>query len=482
MSGYVQELLLEHAIRSGQIRPKLGLGAGLYSAVDTFAQQREFILAEDRRITLCTPRRAAKSEALIRKRLLAITQKSRIRCVYASMTREVAKKNVWDRLLHLNERYQLGLVVNHSDLTLKCPRTESEYWITGLATKKEIGKLRGNKYDSFDLDETQDILIDLEDLLFSVVYPALGDERGQLCMAGTPDPFRRQPIWYLAVNSDLPRWRRWRRMGWKLTDNRFFRDPETYLLEVRESEGYSEDDPRYQAEYLGLWTTSKTNLCIDGYDHERNGLGGGPLDFLKASPEYQYLLGLDPAYKDSTAFVVAAYSPIKRHIVFPESWAKKNMIVSDMAAEIQGLMLRWPISQIACDEAKMGKTVAMELTQRYNLPVVAADKKDKRMRLAFMNSDLRTGRLQVIRSGNSDLIEQWQSVLWDRDHQREAEGQVCDLFDAAGYAHMACRSFWDEEPVVKRPQEDLYWERKMAEASLKKAESEEPYDYTREFT
>ena len=78
---------------------------------------------------------------------------------------------------------------------------------------------------------------------------------------------------------------------------------------------------------------------------------------------------------------------------------------------------------------------------------------------------------------NQTLIDQWQSVLWDREHQREAEGQVCDLFDAQGYAHMVCRSYFEAEPEVNLDPGEKHWQNELAEARSRKY-GQDPYDYT----
>ena len=459
-SSVLTELLREEAQRRGLIGVKSDEWARLEA--ETFPKQRAFIEHEGRFSTLCTPRRAAKTETIIRKLLRKSKRMPGSRSVYISMTRDNAKRNVWGRLQTMVARYSLGLIPNHTELILRDPTTRSETWVTGLANEKELAKLRGNSYDYVHVDEVQDILIDFESFILSVITPALGDRRGQLSVSGTPDPHRRNQWWYHARNSEGARWKKWQKFGWLLTDNVFFPEPEAYLREIREQEGFTEDDPRYQAEYLGLWTNSKTNLCIDSYEPSRNDFGG---DWQAATAGYQFLLGLDPGYKDATAYVVIAYSVSKRHMLIVESLATSNTVVSDMAVQAKKFMAKYPITYIVCDEQGMGKTVAEELVQRFGLPIIPAEKKDKRMRLAFMNSDLRLGKLQVVPSNNLALITQWNSVMWDSEHQREQEGQVCDLFDAAGYAHIACRSYFEAEPEASQPDAgDAYWAEKIERA------------------
>lgn len=474
----LNEILKEEALRRGLIGQRIDKWERLET--ETFPKQREYILDESPRSTLCTPRRAAKTETVVRKMLRTVKRKpfpgkTGTRSVYISMTRDNAKRNVWSRLQVMNNRYEIGMKPNHSDLILTDPATTSDVWVTGLANQKEIAKLRGGEYDYVHVDEAQDIVLNtgargdgFEDFIMSVILPALGDRRGQLSVSGTPDPFRRNPWWFNARNSDHKRWDHWKKFGWSLFDNVFFPEPQKYLAEIRENEGYHEDDPRYQAEYLGLWPQVSSHLCIDGYEPGRSDFVGDP-DSLTAANGYEFLMGLDPGYKDATAYVVAAYSTVKRHIVFVESEATQNTIVADMARTVEKFMKKYPIHSVVVDEQGMGKTVALELVERFGLPVQPAEKKDKRMRLAFLNSDLRTGRAQVVARRNIGLTGQWQTVMWDRDHEREMEGQTCDLFDAAGYAHIACRSFLEaESPRVPADEGEQYWEEQIERARAKR--------------
>ena len=366
--------------------------------------------------------------------------------VYVSINRDVAKRNIWQRLQVMNERYALGLLANHSDLTMRDPATGSVLWVLGLATQAEISKLRGNRYDLVVVDENQDILIDFESFIKSVIIPALGDRRGQLVLAGTPDPWRRNKYWYCAVTSKEKAWARFVRHSWLLTDNVFFADPANYLREVLEEEGYTEDDPRYQAEYLGLWAVSTSNLVVDSYSDDRNAFEGSVFDVMAKHPGYHYLLSVKYRFKALSAFVVACYSVTRRHVIFVHSHSEVLM-VDEAADYCEDLMDQFPIGMVVVDEEGIGRKFAEEMTQRYEkLSIIPAEKRDERMRYSFVNADLRTGRLQVVVEENARLIDQWRSVLWDADRQKIAAGQESDILAPAGYAHMACRSFFEEPP------------------------------------
>ena len=442
----LKELLIAEAIRRGILGGKSTVGTRLED--ETFPQQKAFIVDESPRVTICTPRRAAKTEGIIRKMLRKMKLVPGSIVPYISITRENAKRNIWQRLQVMNSRYDLGLIFNHSDLTARDPSNGSVIWVTGLATQAELAKLRGNRYDLVVVDECQDILIDFENFIQSVIVPALGDRRGQLVLAGTPDPWRRNKFWFAAVTSEDPRWRRWTRHSWLLTDNIFFKDPAAYLREVLEEEGYTVDDPRYQAEYLGLWAVSTSNLIVDSYKPSRNDFHGSEWDLFTACPGYHYLLSVKFRFKRPSAFVVACYSSTKRHAIFAES-SSGLMDVSQAITVSTALMQKFPIEQILVDEDEIGKDFSEELNARYPLPIEPVQKRDPRMRHSFLNADLRTGRLQVIPDLNKALIGQWANVMWDKDRQKPAEGQECDIFDPAGYAHMACRSFFEAEAVTE---------------------------------
>ncbi len=450
----MKEMLVMEALRRGLLGGRETIGSKLED--ETFPQQKAFIVDESKRSTLKTPRRAAKTESIIRKMFRVMKRKPGSISVYVSMTRENAKRNVWSRLQIMAARYKLEVLFNHSDLTIRDPVNNSMIWITGLATAAEIAKLRGNKYDLVVVDESQDILIDFEDFIMSVLIPALGDRRGQLVLAGTPDPWRRNKYWHDVRNSKDGKWKRWVHFGWLLTDNVYFQDPAGYLAQVLEEEGYAADDPRYRAEYLGEDAISTSNLAVDSYSQDRNAYPGSVFDVFSNCHGYHYLMAANPRFKANSAFVVACYSSRRRHVIFLESLS--GLVgVSELADATKQLMDKYPIEIVTCIETDMGRDFAAELLARYQLPITPFEKRDERMRLAFLNSDLRTGRLQVVADENAKLIDQWANVLWDKDRQKILSGQDCDLFNAAGYAHMACRSFFEEEPVVHVDEGDAYW-------------------------
>lgn len=458
--GLLREMLIAEALRRG-ILGRGGAEVAEQIESETFPQQRAFIEDESKRITLKTPRRAAKTESIIRKMYRKMKRVPGSISVYVSMTRENAKRNIWTRLQVMAARYGLEVVPHHTDLTIRDPLTNSMIWVTGLATAKELAKLRGNKYDLVVIDEIQDILIDIEDFIMSVIVPALGDRRGQLVCAGTPDPWRRNRYWHDMRNSKDPKWRRWIHHTWLLTDNTFFLDPAGYLKQVLEEEGYTEDDPRYRAEYLGEDAISTSNLVIDSFNYDRNCLDGSEWDLFERLPGYHYLLSIHPRFKRSTAFVVACYSSSKRHAVFAESFFIPGMDPEAAFTAAELLLQKYPLTAIVVNEEGLGKKVADELNQRYSLPILPAETRDEKMQFAFMNSDLRTGRLQVVPLMNEKLIEQWGNVLWDADRERIAEGQECDLYGAMGYAHMACRSFFDAQKPQRDDDGEEYWKRQI---------------------
>lgn len=461
--GLLREMLIAEALRRG-ILGRGGAAVAEQIESETFPQQRAFIEDESKRITLKTPRRAAKTESIIRKMFRKMKLMPGSITPYISVTRENAKRIVWLRLQVMAARYGLPVVFNHTDLTVRDTTNNSQIWVTGLATQKELAKIRGNKYGLAVLDECQSILIDMEQFIKSDLVPALGDLRGQLVCAGTPDPWRRNKFWYEVRNSGKPQYKRWVHHSWQLTDNTFFLDPVGYLREILEEEGYAEDDPQYRAEYLGEDAISTSNLVIDSFNYDRNCLDGSEWDLFERLPGYHYLLSIHPRFKRSTAFVVACYSSSKRHAVFAESFFIPGMDPEAAFTAAELLLQKYPLTAIVVNEEGLGKKVADELNQRYSLPILPAETRDEKMQFAFMNSDLRTGRLQVVPLMNEKLIEQWENVLWDADRERIAEGQECDLYGAMGYAHMACRSFFEAQKPQRDDDGEEYWKRQIERA------------------
>lgn len=405
---------------------------------DGFTAQLPFIRDESDFSVCDSGRRAGKTDAELRKLLVCMLLKPDSKCAFVTQTTGISKELVWLPLQAMNEKYSLGMHFNHSELTATLPNG-SRLRLSGLATAGEIGKLRGKGYTLIVVDETQDIAIDMEEFIQSVCLPALLDKRGQLVLCGTADPFRRNKFWYESCAGDDTRWKRFK---WNIVDNPHLIDPQGYLDKMLTTGGFTANDPRFRAEFYGDWTLATSSLLICDYTPENH---------WKLSPTgARYICGLDLGLVDATAWVVFQYDPSSRQLFIIDTLSKSGLSEDEVGATCIDFTRKYPGIVFVADMGALGKMIAQSLSARYGLKVVPAQKYDKALNISFLNSDFRTKRLWL--SGkHKELTNQFQSVTWDEKHQREAEGQACDLLDACLYGYGQCRNFRDQPTVPRIP-------------------------------
>jgi len=88
------------------------------------------------------------------------------------------------------------------------------------------------------------------------------------------------------------------------------------------------------------------------------------LQELPADDEWEYVLGLDLGYIDSTAFVICAYSTASGTLVVVESFKKTKLLPSDVAQIVSDLDSQFRFETIVADAGGLGKAYVAEMTER----------------------------------------------------------------------------------------------------------------------
>lgn len=451
--------LAAEAMRRGLLTPPDDRTAEKIKALrdDTFPEQQKFIDDESERIAIGLARRGAKTEGILRKIFIMMLKHAGESIPYGATKINQAKEIVHERIIDLNTRYDLGVTMNLGDHSYSLPN-RARLFLFGLNDAAQVNKLRGNKRRMIVVDETQSVRTDFEEFVQSVVNPALMDLRGQLVIGGTPDPKRTNLFWHNAISGKD---KRWSRHWWAITANKFLRDPAAYLKKMLAEEGYTEDDPRFRAEFLGdVNAFDESNIMLRDYDRVRN------TALLVPAHKFHYFCGYDPGLVDSAAFAVWAYSFVDRRVYLLHTFHRPGMDITEQGAHLVALLEKFPYMTVVADEGALGKLIALELGNRFpNLSFEAAEKTEKALQVKLMNTDFRTSRILVAgtdhidgtdrktktKTGNYAIHDQWTSTAWDEKHQREQEGQPVDLFDAALYGWRACKTYIDTvapKPVV----------------------------------
>lgn len=163
---------------------------------------------------------------------------------------------------------------------------------------------RGQEFHAAGIDEARDV-DDLDDLIDSVVFPALFDDNGYLLVSSTPADSRSHPLFELRQRAFTE--------GWGISlpiweANRL--DPETYPMDrilewKKETLAGIDGDEKWETEYECKWVVSKRKLCVPEWDtRSMVGLQGKDAYY----PFYHHYVGIDWGYKDFTAIIFGTYN------------------------------------------------------------------------------------------------------------------------------------------------------------------------------
>lgn len=395
-----------------------------------FPKQLAFIQDPARFKTACCSRRAGKSIGCAAHLLWTATTYAGCACLYFTLNRVQAKRIIWGPLKALNERFQLGAVVNESDLTLRFPNGSIIY-VGGAKDKSEVSKYLGFPLKLVYADEAQSFRSHLEELVDESLGPTLIDHAGTMVLMGTPGPV---PVGYFY---EMTKSDKWSHHHWTLYDNEPLRaqlaalpqptSPEEMVAAECKRRGLSLDSPSIQRHFFGQWANDSSNLVFR-WDPEEN-------DYAVAPADLSYVVGIDLGYNDADAVAVLGYNDHGVWLV--EERVKRKQGITDLASTIADVDRRYKPQAMVVDAGGLGKKIVEELSGRYALPVKAAEKAEKYAHIELLNDAMRTGMFKAKRG--SLFVQDSQLLEWDKDKSSGDKLVVSDSFhsdvcDAVLYA------------------------------------------------
>jgi hypothetical protein len=352
-----------------------------------------------------TTRRAGKTISCAADLTHTAVEHSNVIMLYITLSRKNAKRLVWPEFKKLNVKFSLGGVVNESDLSITYPNG-SVLYVLGASDRTSIEDFRGLPIKKVYLDESQSFPSYIEQLVDDVIGPALLDHDGQLILIGTPGPIPNGYFFDLTKNAS------WSHHSWSFFDNHrlpFLAKGLTHqdmLNRELKRRGVSKDDPSIQREWYGRWVIDESSLVYH-YSAAKN-----DYDILPEG-DWTYLLGVDLGYDDADALAVVAYS--EQHpctYVLDQITARKQDLTS-LCQQIDKIRDKYPITKIIVDTGGLGKKITEEISKRYEIPMVAAEKVRKVEYIELMNDALRTGSLRI--KSESQFAHDAMKVEWDHD-------------------------------------------------------------------
>jgi len=159
-------------------------------------------------------------------------------------------------------------------------------------------------------------------------------------------------------------------------------------------------------------------------------------NIIESLPEgnYEFFAGLDPGYKDPTAFVVFAYDLENDWYYVVDDYLEAEASTSKHAAKIQELIDKWGIDAIFIDSA--AAQFGADLAYMYNIATIKA-KKQVLEGIAFCQTIVQQDKLKILRhcSWVIDSIDQYQ---WDDREtltiEKPLHNEASHIADAMRYA------------------------------------------------
>lgn len=409
---------------------------------------------------LCT-RRAGKSFGAALRLLRACTKHAGASCLFIALTRDSAKKILWkDCLKVINRRWKLGIKFNETELSATLPNGSVIYLLGVDTNEDEKEKLLGQKYAEVVIDEGASYSIDLNQLVYGVLKPAVADYRGTISIVGTPGNLKSGLFFELTKGQDPGEAGRWTSAGWSghrwsALDNPYMR--EKWLAEIADlirDNPRIEETPLFQQHYRGRWVIDDSKL-VYRYLPERNDYDGTlPLRSeagVALNPGgWHYVLAMDLGFTDATSFTVCAYHDELRTLFFVCSYKKAEIDITAKAEQADGLKAKYPIEQVVIDGAN--KDAVEELNNRHQLGAEPADKTGKADFIDIMNAEFIQGRVKLS-PACEELKEELNNLIWDerqllKSKRVEHPGCQNHCTDGALYGWRFC---WQYLSVEQKP-------------------------------
>lgn len=423
-----QALLAEKRRRDKFPAAVAALVAGL------FPEQRKLFDSPHRRKLAHPGRRGGKTSAALVLALAAALRSPGEMVPVVERTLSCASADTfWQELQAWAVTHGVDVKFQH---TLKIATLPNSAYIQmwGADTAEAADKLRGGKFRRIIVDEVGAWRSSiLQYLVVDVLEPATFDYRGDIILLGTPTPLKLGFMWDCLNNPG------WEVHHWDLRDNPYIgasrADREDQLAEVRRTNGWTEKTSKYVREYLGLFT--------DSFDERVYEVGGHNLvpnlpDFPLSA--WTYGLGIDVGTVEPCALCVVGRVDERPELYVIESRELPGATPSVLAAHVERLRDKYPLSWIVVDEGGAGKGYAEEMRRGYGIPCKPAQKILKQANIEFLAGDLTSGRIKI-GPGNAQLLDDLRGLAWNEGRTDVARGLADHLPDAFLYAMRELRAF-----------------------------------------
>lgn len=379
----------------------------------------------------CTPRQAGKTFLDSAYLILTCLEAPNTPTLYLGLTRDSAKGAIWGTLIAMLDGAGISYEARVSALTITLTNGSS-ITLFGAETAGAKNRLRGRQYKLIVVDESG--FYTQMDEVTDALFPTLSARTGKMVMTSSPG-VTFTGLFYEAYQGTKRG--EWSQHNWSLLDNPQFQmaspvpgyaNKGEYELDTicKSQYGGNKSHPSFLREYMGRYVRDPSNAVYPYSD----------LNVVESVPEYreaEYALGIDLGAVSSNAISCLKYSQHTREVTVVEEFKEAGLNIDVLAAEIQVFIDKYKPTVIVADVGGYGKGIVDEIRRRYHLPIRAAEKQDKAFYQRIMANDLSSGYIKVIKG--SELLNEWDKIVKDKDTGDEIKGQENHLADATLYVY-----------------------------------------------
>lgn len=428
---------------------------------------------------LRTPRREGKSNTDGRLLIQAAFETADCSVLYIGKTIGSARRTMVRHILvPLFREFGIKYEYNKTELSFTL-ENGSVIYLTGMdADEKQQNKVFGQKFKLAIVDEAALFRTDLRQIIYTLLVPAVLDERGTIIVSGMPSNLHQGFFYELTSAPDAQRpdivyeslpptstgtWSVvdreygtiWKGFYWAPLTNPYMREQkieQTAILKAT-SPGI-ETTPDYQQSYLGVWAIDYSAL-VYRFNEERNTLPCLPVtwgNIILREDRWRYVLGIDLGWNDPTAFVVGAYHPDANLLIYVQATKESGLVYIDEArrrpdvkSRIEFLRMKYPIDTIIIDGAEKQGVETLSLAMK--IPLVSTEKQGKWDFIDLMNGDFDTQVVRLLDNDTdhptADLMDEYRKLVKDPNAKllrHEHPGCSNHATDAALYIYRHVRS------------------------------------------
>lgn len=361
-------------------------------------------------------RRSGKTYMLSADAIITCITEPGVPILYAGLTRDSAKKAIWDILLMMC--HEAGIVCDPkaSELTIYFPN-RSYITLFGCDTQNARNRLRGRKFRKIYFDETG--FYSALDPLIHAVLPTLSDYGGDLYLTSSPGILL-SGFFYDVDQGDKKE--KWSRYHWTLHDNPLYQQPSQdskYATRADEELdiicdlefGGNRNSPAFRREYLGAWIGDTTTLVYPVRDF---------IDVAYTMRRQKHIIGIDLGSNIASALVVGRYSEFARDVQFIANIETTDWTIDRYARAVAAYIQRYQPESVVAHLGDQSKEVVTELRRRYRLPIRPIELEDKAFHQRIFSTDLQAGYIKVRK--NLPLVKQFSKIVKD-SNGNEIDGQ-----------------------------------------------------------